>query len=65
MQVESIFAKKLLTTHTGPEHAGFTNSLLCKHSQNESISNVLEKPNNNNRTLLVGPSFSKKNISYF
>ena len=48
------FTKKWLNTH-----------LEQKYHQNESISNVTEKPeidnvNNNNRTILVGPSFSGK-----
>ena len=50
----SFFSKKWLTTHIDREH-----------NYNESNSNVLEKTNidninNNNRTLLVGPSFSGK-----
>ena len=52
---EKFFSKKWLTTHIDREH------------RNESNSIVLEKPiidnvdiNNNNRTLLVGPSFSGK-----
>ena len=54
--MESFFTKKWLTTHIEREH-----------NQNESDSKVLEKTkidnvntNNNNRTLLVGPSFSGK-----
>ena len=49
------FTRKWLTTHIEREH------------QNESKSNVLEKPkmdylntNDNNRTLLIAPSFSCK-----
>ena len=48
------FTKKWLTTH-----------INRKHNHNESNSNVSEKTNidninNNNRTLVVGPSFSGK-----
>ena len=51
--VEIFLTKKWLTTHIEREH------------ENESNSSVLEKPkidnvNNNNRALLVGPSFSGK-----
>ena len=63
----TIFQKKRLTTHTEREHGDFKNNIHCKHSQNEISSNKLEKPklenvnnNNNNRTLLVGPSLSGK-----
>ena len=52
--------KKWLTTHIEREHTGFTNSIHSEHPQNESNSNVLEKPNINNRRLLVGPSFLEK-----
>ena len=51
----NFFTKKQLTNHIEREH------------ENESNSSVLEKPkiennkmNNKNRTLLVGPSFSRK-----
>ena len=52
--LENFFTKKWLTTHIEREH---------KHNQSNSI--VLEKTkidnvNTNNRTLLVGPSFSGK-----
>ena len=54
--VESVLTKKWLATHIEREH-----------HQKEVNSNVIEKPiidnvdnNNNNRTLLVGPSFSGK-----
>ena len=48
---EKPFTKKWLKTHIEREH----------HHHNESNSIVLEKPIiNNNRTLLVGPSFSGK-----
>ena len=50
-----VFHKKRLTTRSDPEH------------ENESNSKMLEKPkienvntDKNNRTLLVGPSFSGK-----
>ena len=58
--IENFFPKKWLTTHIEREHAGFTNSLHCKHSKKKSNSNVLEKTNNKNRTLIVGESFSGK-----
>ena len=55
--VGSFFAKKWLSTHIEREHAGFPNSLHCKHPQNQSNSNVLEEATNDNRTLIVGPFF--------
>ena len=58
--METFLQKKWLTIHIEREHAGFTDSIHCKHPQNEPNSNALEKPNNNNRILLVGPSFSGK-----
>ena len=55
-----LFRKKCLTADTKREHAVFINSIHCMPPQNKYISNVLEKPNINNRTLLVGPFFSGK-----
>ena len=49
-----------MTRHVEREHAGFTTRMHCKHPQNESNSNVLGKPNNNNGILLAGPTFSGK-----
>ena len=49
-----------MTTHIEREHAGFTNTKHYKYPRNESNSNEVEKLNNNNRTFLVGPSFSDK-----
>ena len=52
---EKSFTKKWMKTHIEREH----------NHQNENKSNLIKKPlvdndNNNNRTLLVGPSFSGK-----
>ena len=54
------FFKKWLTNHFERQHAGFTNSTQYKNCQNESNSEVFEKPNKDNRTSLVGPNFSGK-----
>ena len=56
-----VFHKKTwLTTQIERELGVFTYNLHCNYPQNEFNSNVLEKPNNNNRKPIVGPSSSGK-----
>ena len=49
------FTKKWLTTHIGREHRNESNSIVLKKPIFNNVDN-----NNNNRTPLVGPSFSGK-----
>ena len=52
---EKSFTKKLLTTHIDREHRIESNSIVLEKPKIENGNNI-----NNNRTLLVGASFSGK-----
>ena len=52
---EKSFTKKWLITHIDREHRNESNSIVLEKPIIDNVDN-----NNNNRTLLVGPSFSCK-----
>ena len=53
--VENFFATKWLTTHIGREHRIETNSSVLEKPKTDNV-----YTENNNRTLLVGCSFSSR-----
>ena len=54
---EKSFTKKWLTTHIDREHWNESKSIVLKKPINDNVDN-----NKNNRTPLVGPSFSCKTL---